>query len=148
MGRVIGTTRRSPARWVACVVLVATAVLKLVSLVAHRRFLESPDPVFEIPMWVVLLMAAMTELAVAVAVMLDRLNNGVAGAVVLWFVASSLVYRFVHSLTSSEPCPCLGYFPKLLFWGTQATNAVTLGVLGLLGALAFRLLSNARRDFP
>lgn len=73
-------------------------------------------------------------------------SNHTAGIVLLWFTACSAVYRVVHGFTSGEPCPCLGYWPKLLFQGTQATNVVTVGLLALLGGVGLYLVLNARRN--
>lgn len=137
---------RSPLRSVAALVLFATATLKLASLSAQRAFLRSPDPVLEVPIWVVLTLAAMTELVVAFVLIQPRYSTALAGTVLLWFTACSVVYRIVHGFVASEPCPCLGYLPKLLFWSTQATNAVTVSLLVLLGVLGVRLVSHARRD--
>lgn len=144
----IAVGRYSLTRRVASLILCVTAALKLVSLAAQHSFLQSPDPVLEIPIWVVLTLAAVTELAVALALILPNCSTRVAGTVLLWFTACSVVYRIVHGFTSSEPCPCLGYLPKVLFWSTQATNVVTVSLLVILGGLGIRLISNARRVTP
>ena len=117
----------STARAVASLVLFATAVLKLASLAAQRVFFQSPDPVLEIPTGIVLAWAAVAELTVATVQVSRRFSDHTAGVALLWLTTCSAVYRFVHGFTSSEPCPCLGYLPRLLFWSTQATNVVTVG---------------------
>jgi hypothetical protein len=102
---------------VASFVLFATAVLKLASLAALRAFFQSPDPVLEIPTGIVLALAAVAELTVATVQVSRRFSDHTAGVALLWFTACSAVYRFIYGFTSSEPCPCLGYLPKLLFSG-------------------------------
>jgi hypothetical protein len=99
-------------------------------------------------MWAVLAGAGLAEGTVAILLLWSPCKNSTLGVTLLWFAACSLLYRIGHSFSSSEPCPCLGVWPKLLFWSTQATNWVTLTLLAVLAACGAALLAHERRTAP
>ena len=138
--------RHSSVRWVASLVLFATASLKLLSFAVPNRYLWTADPVLEVPIWVVLTLAAATELGVGALLCANRIADPIAGAALLWFVSCSMVYRMVYSSVSGEPCPCLGPMPTLLSWGHGATNLTAILLLGCLGLSGATLILRANGD--
>lgn len=133
--------RRSLVRRAASILLLGTAALKLASLGAQPAYLQTPDPVLEMPTWAVLVAAGLAEATIAALLLWSPLRDGTLGVALLWFAACSLLYRLGHSFSSSEPCPCLGLLPKVLFWSTQATNAAALTVLAVLAVCGAVLLA-------
>lgn len=141
--------RHSAPRRVASLILFTTAGLKVTSLVAGgQAVLLSPDPVLDIPTWLMLLVIGAVEFAMAALLVGTWCDDETVGTLLLWFIMCSVFYRIGHSVGSNELCPCLGLLPKVLFWSTQATNLVTLSLLAVLALTGFILLRNGRRLSP
>lgn len=133
-------------RRVACLILFTTAALKLAGLVEGGRvMLLSPDPLLDLPTWVLLLVMSVVEVTLAVLLIAPRCSDGNAGTLLVWFTVCSAFYRMGHSVSTDDPCPCLGLLPRLLLWSTQATNFISLSLLVILAFAGVLLLRNGRQ---
>lgn len=123
-------------RWYLAVVrvlLLPTAVAKLFSVAEEQRFLATLDPVFLLPTRAVLLMAALTELAVAAYLTWGRSPTLKHGAL-LWLASVFLVYRGTLRFASpSTPCRCLGWVGDLIpvppHFLERGLEAVLIGIV-------------------
>jgi len=133
-------------RWYVAVVrvlLLLTAVAKLLSVAGEARFLAVPDPVFLLPTRAVLLMAALTELAVAAYLTWGR-SPTLKHGILLWLACVFLVYRGTLRFASpSTPCRCLGWVGDLVpvppHFLERGLEAVLIGILIGSGLSLWRL---------
>ena len=118
---------------IAMGVLVATALLKLVSVASEARGLGAADPLFDfLTTRRVLLLAAMFELAVAAALFMNR-NLLTRCGLLLWISAVFVAYRIgLVAVGFDGHCPCLGTLNYGLPISPSVADRVALGLLVFL----------------
>jgi len=134
------------------IILVLTALAKIISIAQHRRFLDVPDGVFgQLPMRETLALAATMEILTAgfMFVRRKRLSAMVACS---WLVSIFVVYRMLaRILYVPGRCPCLG---GVLDWtgiSPKVVDAIPVALLWYfgVGSLTFLFLSSyASKDSP
>ena len=115
--------------------LIATALLKLVSVGSEARGLGASDPLFDfLSTRQVLLLAAMFELAVAAALFMNR-NLVTRCGLLLWISAVFVAYRVGLAAVGFEGhCPCLGTLNYGLPISPAVMDRLALGLLVFLVA--------------
>ena len=104
------------ARFVASAggILLVTGLAKVISAIGHARVLDAPDPLFGIPLRLVLLLVGQAELFIAFFCLFTKLRNFSLLAVA-WVSSNFLVYRLgLWFIDWHQPCGCLGNLTDLL----------------------------------
>lgn len=118
----------------AGVLLLATAMAKIISVKSSAKILDFPDPVFLIPYRWVLLGAGLVEVGVAVACLVGR-EIKLQGLLLAWLSSAFILYRLGLVLTGyHKMCPCLGTLTQALHV-RQESAALAMNVI--LGWLLF-----------
>jgi hypothetical protein len=116
----------------AGVILLITAIAKIISAHSDTRILQMPDPVFFVSFRHILWAAGMLELVVAVICLTGRFVRLQAGLVAL-LATTFLIYRLgLASVGWQRPCPCLGNLTDAIHVSPQVADNVMKGVLAYL----------------
>jgi hypothetical protein len=126
--------------------LVFTALAKLVAILQHKKFLLLPDPVFS-PIIILdsMIIAAIFELIVAAFVFYKRKSLS-AMVACSWLTGVFFSYRMLErAFFAKRPCPCLG---GILDWTGLSRDVmdwipvIMLCYIGV-GSLLFLIFANA-----
>ena len=124
-----------------------TGLAKVISAIGHARVLDAPDPLFGIPLRLVLLLVGQAELFIAFFCLFTKLRNFSLLAVA-WVSSNFLVYRLgLWFIDWHQPCGCLGNLTDLLHISPRLadnTMKVMLAYL-LVGSYAILLWEWRRR---
>src|SRR5690242_5809339 len=92
----------------ACCVLLMTGIGKLVSTLGDEAILKVNEPLFRVPMSMLLIVVGVVEVSIAAYVSLSR-SERARLIVVAWISSCFLIYRAALAYYGmSNPCPCLG----------------------------------------
>jgi len=132
----------------ACLLLLATAMAKLVSSKGSARILAELDPIFAIPFREEFLFVALIELAVALACAFIR-RPWLQAGLLAWLGTSFLVYRCgLWWVGYQKPCSCLGNLTDALHISPQTANTAMKIILAylLIGSYATLLSLWLRKE--
>ena len=116
----------------AGVLLLATAIAKLVSAGGSARILQYPDPILEISFRNVFWIVGITELIIAFVCFLGK-RLGLQSVLVAWLATSFLAYRLGLWWSGwQRPCSCLGNLVDAIHISPQVADNVMKGVLTYL----------------
>ena len=127
--------------------LIATALLKLISVGSEARVLGASDPLFDfLSTRQVLLLAAMFELAVASAIFMNR-NLLTRCGLLLWISAVFVAYRIgLAAVGFDGHCPCLGALNYGLPISPDVMDRLALGLLVFMVAGSLWCAWSALKD--
>lgn len=135
----------------AVVLLIGTALLKIVACAVNPRVWEPVDPVLGLSQGTTMTFAALLELAVASGLVLNAPRSS-KGLLLLWLCTSFTVYRVLEALASAPArgCPCLGVLPNITGMSARHANALSLAILVFLalGGVVLLLASRGGRPQP
>lgn len=128
------------------IILGVVAMGKVLGLLRPTAILDSPDWVFGIERWKLLLVASLVELVIGLIVIVSR-NDLLRVASIGWLGAVFIIYRLEHwFLGSPESCECLGRIGDWLPFSDQTLEFLLTGIslyflFGaiLVSALGFRV---------
>lgn len=124
----------------AGVLLLTTAVAKLISAAGNALVLKVYDPVLLIPLRYLLLIAGIFELMVALFCFFGR-RTGAQACVIAWLATNFLVYRIAFILGGyRKPCPCLGDLAQAIHIPQRIADTVTSVVLAYLLVASYAAL--------
>lgn len=114
-----------------CVLLWATAALKLVSIAMSWNLTMRPDPVFPFVSARLTLWAAILAELGAARLLSSHASLQIKGFAILWLATVFTLYCVSWSLSvdASEPCPCLGFFVQHLGISAKTGNVISALVL-------------------
>jgi hypothetical protein len=114
------------------VLLLMTAIAKLISSFGSSPILALPDPIFIIPFRWVFCIAGIVELAIAYVCFFDQ-RIGLKVGLVTWLATSFVAYRLgLMWLGYRKPCHCLGDVTDALHISPQTADTAMKIVLGYL----------------
>lgn len=129
------------------VLLIVVSVAKFWSAFGTARILAREDPVFGISYRVVMIAAAVVELAIG-SICLSRLRLLLSATLIAWFSTTVLLYRVgAYLLGDTAPCRCLGNLSDALHLSPSTADIIARIVLAycLVGSWAL-LAKNWRRQ--
>ena len=114
-------------------VLLVTAVIKLVSALGSAGMLNSPDPILMVPNRWLYALVALVELGVAWLTFRPELQLAQKLVVIGWLGCGFVIYR-IGLLLSETPslCPCLGNAADWWPWLSYYQSTITMTITGLL----------------
>jgi hypothetical protein len=131
------------------VVLLVTAVLKVILLLSDDKGLHDADPLFAFaPVWIVLMVAAVCEMFVGTWCLLDQ-REAQAAALLAWLANLFALYRFgLWYFGHPVNCNCLGRIGDWLGVGAGGEAWISWSVFWLvwIGSGALCVLSLFSRD--
>ncbi|MGH7939634.1 MAG: hypothetical protein ACREFR_00995 [Limisphaerales bacterium] len=138
----------------AGVLLIITAVAKLISAFGRQAILDTSDPIFGIHFRWLMFVIAILELVVAAASFVSQ-KLKLSVCIIAWLATNFLLYRFGLWLTNwRRPCPCMGSLYDVLHIPSEITNFASetilafllIGGYGFLWLIAFeaRIKSNRK----
>ena len=114
------------------VVLILTAIAKLVAGFGSAHVLLLDDPLFGVSFRSLLLFAALLEIVVAAICFLGN-DTGKQSAVVAWLATEFLLYRIgLHLVGYHKPCSCLGNITDALYISPKSADMVMKFILAYL----------------
>jgi hypothetical protein len=129
--------------------LAITGVLKGIMLFGGDEVLTINDPIFGLPVRVVIFLAAVAEVAIGVLVV--RRPTGPTPLLLMAILTALIAaYRFgLYYLDYHKPCTCLGQLTSMLGLSESTADKISLSILAFT-SLAVGIgfyTQNARRDF-
>ena len=116
----------------AGVLLLTTAIAKLISAFGTAAVLEIPDPILDISFRHLLWITGTSELLVALFCIFGNRINFQAW-LVAWFATNFLVYRIIFILAGyKKPCPCLGNITDVLHISPKIADTAMKIILAYL----------------
>jgi hypothetical protein len=130
--------------YVSMLVLIITALLKLISIAGHASVLEQPDPLLPfLSNRQLLAIVAIMEIGVASFLAFSRSDSWRKTLAVAWLMTLFLVYRTGHwVLGVPGSCSCLGNAADWLGVPARTLDRITAGVLVLLLAGSYSLIAH------
>jgi hypothetical protein len=126
----------------ASIILILTAVAKIVSAFGSVSVLDVADPLFGIPFRHLMLAVGVTELIVA-AICLCTKNTTLSIGLIAWIATQFLLYRFaLWAVGWQKPCGCLGHVTDALNISAHTADWIMKGALTYLFAGSWFLLSS------
>lgn len=127
------------------IVLAATSAFKVTAILSEHRALGLPDPVlFFLSARQTLFLAAVVELAVAVAVARRKTNTGGA-TTVAWLSCVFVTYRVgLFTTTGGQECNCLGTISAWVGGGERMWEYASMVLLAYLALPAVCILATNR----
>src|SRR5438105_4754449 len=114
------------------VILILTAVAKLISAAGTAHLLALPDPVFAFSNRSVILLAALLEIALTLSILIGGWSRATILAS-LWFSSILVIYRIALSVVApSAPCPCLGTLTEQLHVSSSTASVMMSCVVGYI----------------
>jgi hypothetical protein len=127
----------------SAIVLIFTALAKLVAVGISKKLLSYGNPVFGVPEVAVLALAAVIELAVAGVLLSSRWTGCQKSLLLFWLCVVFLAYRgFANFTPFPSLCPCLGHLEWMGVLPDSYTSKVSSYLLlyMLVGALVCSLI--------
>jgi hypothetical protein len=116
----------------AGVLLVATALAKLMSSFGSAPILLTSDPILVIPFRYVFWLVGGIEMSVAALCFWGR-KPWVAAAFVAWLASAFVLYRLgLIAIGYARPCTCLGNLTDALHLSPAAANSIMVLILAYL----------------
>jgi hypothetical protein len=136
----------------SAVILLLTAGAKFIGSAGHEKILMERDPIIGISIRNLILIAASTELAVAVVCFYDK-EIWIPVTLIAWLSTNLLGYRIIRALIGyKKPCSCLGNLTDALHISPETADTVMKIILTylLIGSYAtlFWLWRQRKKNFP
>jgi hypothetical protein len=132
----------------AGILLLITAGAKLISSYGDTKILNTPDPVFGIPMQKLMVAVGVLELAIGIICFWSRKALWPLFSVAM-LATAFVIYRLGRVwLGYKKPCDCLGNLTASLHLSPGTAEAIMIGVLAylLIGGYVGLLWSWRRRE--
>jgi hypothetical protein len=138
----------------AGILLLATALAKLISVFGRSEILDVEDPLFGFSYRYVMLIVGFLELSVSLLCLLAP-KTRLSLNLVIWLATTFLVYRFGNIIIGYKHlCPCLGYFYDAIHLSPRIADLLAEMILaylltggyGLLVMQSLRALSQSKND--
>lgn len=142
------TVNRSIFWFIKCtgLVLLITAIAKVVAGFGHDRILLRPDPILVVSFRTALFIAALAEVIIAgICLLSDYVKLQLI--LIAWLATCFSIYRFGIWSASVGYCPCLGSIPDALHISTHTANVIALCIslfllVGSYGGLIAKWITN------
>ena len=127
--RMKGTTLAKMFIYSAGVLLLVTAMAKLLSGGGEARILQTPDPILGFPFRQVLIVVGAAELFIAVICLMGK-SNWLQTGLIAWMATNFLVYRIgLLWMGYHRPCGCMGNLTDALGISAHAADNIMKGIL-------------------
>jgi hypothetical protein len=116
----------------AGILLLLTAVAKLISASGGARIMQNPDPILSVSFRHVFWIVGTLELIIALVCFFGK-RVGLQAGLVAWLATNFVVYRLgLLWIGYSKPCRCLGNLTDALHIPAQTADTVLKIILGYL----------------
>jgi hypothetical protein len=123
----------------AGVLLLITALAKIVSAFGSTKILDTHDPVLAIPFRYEFLIVGTIEVVIAYVCLFKNCIQRQLWSIA-WLATNFAVYRVGFWSVHYQPCPCLGSLPDAIHLSPQTANSIVLGILIYLLMGSYALL--------
>lgn len=122
----------------AALILITTALLKILSTVGHAGILSELDPILRLPVRTVMVNVGVVEI-IGGTILFYKRNDGLFGSVIpLFFGSSFLLYKSMFlKINPRGICPCLGSLGEALSLNNDQVNTISTTLAATLLGLGF-----------